>query len=41
MATEKLKIYGDQKSQPTRAIMLFCKYFSLIFVSFLINYTFF
>lgn len=25
MATEKLKIYGDQKSQPTRAIMLFCK----------------
>lgn len=25
MSTEKLKIYGDRKSQPTRAVMLFCK----------------
>ncbi|XP_021735851.1 glutathione S-transferase T1-like [Chenopodium quinoa] len=25
MATELLKIYGDRKSQPTRAILIFCK----------------
>ncbi|KNA10050.1 hypothetical protein SOVF_147990 [Spinacia oleracea] len=37
MATEVLKIYGDRKSQPTRAVMLFCKLNGIDFEEFTVE----